>query len=137
MDRVFKTSPERMFRIWTEPDAIMRWFGPEGYRTVLAEVDLRVGGKYRFSTQDTDGNIYYISGTYREIQPPSKLVFTWVWAYEISNPNQEIMLVTVEFAPQGDTTRVLLTQEHVADQQALEGHQGGWRDCFNRMETLI
>ena len=137
MNRVFKASPERLFRAWTEPDAIKRWFGPEGYHTVSAEVDLRVGGKYRFGTQDSDGAVYYISGTYREIQRPSKLVFTWVWAYEISNPNEEIMLVTVEFAAHGDTTRVLLTHEHVADQQSLQGHQGGWNDCFNRMEQLV
>jgi uncharacterized protein YndB with AHSA1/START domain len=137
MNRVFKASPERMFRAWTEPDAIKRWFGPEGYHTISAEVDLRVGGKYRFGTQDTNGTVYYITGTYREIQPPSKLVFTWVWAYELSSPDEEIMLVTVEFAPQGDTTRVLLTHEHVADQQSLEGHKVGWNDCFNRMEQLV
>ena len=137
MNRVFKTSPERIFRAWTEPDAIMRWFGLEGYHTLSVEVDLRVGGKYRFGTQDSDGTIYYISGTYREIQHPSKLVFTWVWAYEISNPNEEIMLVTVEFAAQGDTTRVLLTQEHLPDQQSLQSHQRGWESCFDLMQQFV
>src|SRR5689334_13182171 len=137
MNRVFKASPERVFRAWTEPDAIKRWFGPEGYHTVSAEVDLRVGGKYRFGTQDTDGTIYYISGIYHDIQRPSKLVFTFVQEYEISNPNREIMLVTIEFIAQGDGTRVLMTQEHLPDQQTLQGHQAGWESGFDRMAQLV
>jgi len=126
-----------MFRAWTEPDTILRWFGPEGCQAVSAEVDLQVGGKYRFGTQISDGTILYITGTYQEIQRPSKLVFTWVWAYELTNPDEEIMLITVEFAPQGDSTLVVLTQEHLDDQQALQSHQEGWENCFERMEQLI
>lgn len=137
MERTFPVSPERVFRAWTEPEAIRRWFGPEGFKMIAAEVDLRVGGQYRWTIQDGDGNVRYVSGTYREIRRPTRLVFTWIWAYEISNPDEEIMLVSVDFIGQGDETRVVLTQERLPDQSILESHRAGWGDSLKRLDRLL
>src|SRR5262249_15706135 len=137
VQRSFKASPERMFRTWTEPEAIQRWFGGEGQRTVSAAVDLRGGGAYRYLTQNTDGNTYFVGGMDEEIQPPSRLVFTWVWEDRIGNAQSNAMLVTVEFVAEGDMTQVVLTQEHIPDQGSFESHQHGWKGCLDHLEKAL
>ena len=79
LTRTFAAPRKKIFRAWTEPEALKKWWGPEGYATPLAEVDLRVGGRYRLGMRKLPkGDLFYLVGTYREVQPPEKLVYTWV-----------------------------------------------------------
>ncbi len=137
MQRTFAAAPDRVFRAWIEPEAIKRWFGPQGQKTVLAEVDLRVGGRYRFGVQSPDGSVDYVSGTYREIQPPARLVFTWGW----SNPGEpdpdETMLVTVEFRSHGAQTQVVLTQERLPSEAIKAQHAVGWTESFEQLDQVL
>jgi uncharacterized protein YndB with AHSA1/START domain len=68
--------PEKIFRAWTEPEKITRWFGPEQVEVLDAETDARVGGPYRIVMRSPDGERHEVSGTYREVVPNEKLVFT-------------------------------------------------------------
>jgi uncharacterized protein YndB with AHSA1/START domain len=73
---------ERVFRAWTEAEHLQRWFFPsvDGEAVPQAEVDLRVGGCYRIIMYAPNGNITaMVGGTYHEVHPPEKLVFSWVW----------------------------------------------------------
>ncbi len=77
LTRTFAASREKVFRAWTDPEELKKWFGPIGYSTLIAEVDLRVGGKYRLGMRKLpDGDIFYLTGTYREVRTPEKLVYT-------------------------------------------------------------
>jgi uncharacterized protein YndB with AHSA1/START domain len=133
--RTFKAPRERVFRAWTDPDELRKWWGPEGYVTPSAEVDLRVGGKYRLGMRKLpDGDIFYLSGIYREVRPPERLVYTWRWE---AKPELGETLVTVEFREVGDSTEVILTHEFFPTPQARDDHNRGWSGCLDRLAKLL
>ena len=102
LKRRLKATPAQVFQAWTDPEKIVRWFGPKetAAGSVRAEVDVRPGGRYRMSFQTDDGERHQVGGVYREVVPDSRLVFTWAWH---STPERE-SLVTVTIVPDGDGT---------------------------------
>jgi uncharacterized protein YndB with AHSA1/START domain len=102
MTRRIPAPRETVFKSWTVPTEIKRWWSPAGFTTPVAEVDLRVGGTYRIGMKSPDGEVLYALGSYREVSPPSKLVFTWAWD-EDGAPGHE-SLVTIEFIERGNAT---------------------------------
>lgn len=123
---------ERVFRAWTEIGELSKWWGPEGFTLPEAEVDLRVGGRYRLGMKPPEGEVVYLTGTYLEIEPPEKLVYTWQWE---SGPSEET-LVTVEFRARGDHTDVVIRHERFPDLEARDRHAEGWGACLDRLERL-
>src|SRR5215471_13615663 len=89
--RRLPASPERCFHAWTDPEGLKRWFGPGTTEVVLAEMDPRVGGRYRVVMRSQGGDEYDVSGEFREVVTNRKLVFTWAWR---STPERQ-SLVTV------------------------------------------
>ncbi len=79
LSRRLKAPREAVFRAFTDPVELAKWFGPEGVSARQVEIDLRPGGRYSLEMFETDGSIHALSGVYREIQPPEKLTFTWIW----------------------------------------------------------
>lgn len=135
-ERTVDASPEAVFRAWTRPAEIVRWFGPGGFETIEAEVDLRVGGRYRLVMRAPDGALLTITGTYREVREPSRLVYTWAWAHA---PGEE-MDVTVELRPVdppgSGRTRISVTHARIVDGE-LARYEGGWRDGLARLDALL
>src|SRR6266705_2898847 len=82
IERVFKASPERMFKAWTDPAVLVTWWGPVGFTTPECQVDLRAGGAWRTVMRAPDGRTHPVSGVYREILPPKRLVITWARSEE-------------------------------------------------------
>lgn len=76
MSREFGAARARVFAAWTTPSLLKRWYGARGWRLVEAEVDLRVGGAWRFVSNGPDDDVMVQSGTYREVVPPERLVYT-------------------------------------------------------------
>ena len=115
--RTVAASRETVFQAWTDPEMLKKWWRVDaGWSTPIAEVDLRVGGAYR------------------EVTPPEKLVFTWIW----EGPEAaEETLVTVEFLDQGDHTEVILTHQNFADQNMRDEHQKGWGGCLTQLASLV
>src|SRR5690606_40541586 len=74
--RVFNAPPARVWQAWTDPEMVMKWWGPEHFTSPVAEVDFRVGGKYLFAMRDPDGNDYWSTGEYVEIVPMERIVYT-------------------------------------------------------------
>jgi len=133
--RIFKAPRKKVFRAWTDPEELKKWWGPEGYATPSAEVDLRVGGKYRLGMSKLpDGEIFYLSGIYREVRPPERLVYTWRWE---AQPEHGETLVTVEFCEVGDSTEVVLTHERFPTEKARDDHNWGWSGCLDRLANLL
>jgi uncharacterized protein YndB with AHSA1/START domain len=136
LKRNFAAPMENVFRAWTEPEQVKKWFGPAGSSTPSAEIELRVGGKYRFGLQFPGEDIFYVSGTYREIDPPSKLVFTWRW----DKPDMDFgeTLVTIEFHERrGYTTEVVLTHERFPTPEIREQHNQGWNSILDKLAGAI
>ncbi len=138
--RVFDAPRERVFRAWIDPDELKRWFGPEGVTTVNAEVDLRVGGEYKTVMQTPAGETVHHYGTYREINPPEKLVYTWVLDGQGcggSEGEYTETLVTIEFHELGTSTEVVLTHEFLPSEKSLEGHTFGWNSSLDCLAQLL
>ena len=134
LKRRFKASPDRVYAAFTDPQKIVRWFGradaqPE---TLRAEVDARVGGRFRFSF-NTDGEYYEVGGVYREVVPDRLLVFSWAWH---STPERESQ-VTVSLQGDGDGTLLTLHHEQLFDLAARDGHERGWTVGLERLEKLL
>ena len=135
LTRTFAAPRERVFRAWTEPEELKRWWGPDGYATPSAEVDLRVGGAYRFGMRKLpDGEVFYLAGTFREVRPPERLVYTWVWE---GNPERGETLVTVEFRERGKATEVRLTHELFPTAKTRDDHEKGWSSCLGKLAKAL
>ena len=94
---------ETVFQAWTDPEMLKKWWRVDaGWSTPIVEVDMRIGGRYRLGMLESGkGAPYVVGGEYREVTPPEKLVFTWIW--EGPEPAEET-LVTVEFLDQGNAS---------------------------------
>ena len=119
-----------VFRWWTEPELLGEWMTPVG--TVEADVDLRVGGRLRVVMKG-DGRVIEHTGEYLEIDPPRRLVFTWVSEYTGSVPS----VVTVELQAAGDAeTDLRLTHSRLPD-SAARFHRGGWDVMLDRLDVSL
>jgi uncharacterized protein YndB with AHSA1/START domain len=132
LSRVFDVPRERVFRAWTDPTLLEKWWGPPGFTCPLAQMDLRAGGRYRLAMKPPDGDVYYLGGQFREVHPPERLVYTWQWE---GDPSET--LVTVEFKDLGARTEVVLTHERFPDAEAVARHTDGWNGCLVRLADLL
>ena len=133
LKRRLNAPAEKVFGAWTDPEKVARWIGPEGATAVSAESDARVGGRFRWIMRSSDGETHDVSGTYREVVPNEKLVFTWAWK---STPERE-SLVTVTLRRDGDGTLLTLTHEQFFDEVARDRHAQGWAACLGKLEKLF
>lgn len=125
---------EKVFQAWTEPEELKKWFAPgDDYSTPVVEVDLRVGGSYQVVMKSPQGILHRLSGVFREVRPPAKLVYTWSWEGE----NRSETLVTVEFLARGDSTEIILTHEPFPTREAQREHETGWSGCLNRLSITL
>lgn len=135
LTRTFAAPREKVFRAWTDPEALKKWWGPEGYATPIAQVDLRVGGGYRLGMRKLpDGDLFYLAGTFREVRPPERLVYTWTWEGEAEFGET---LVTVEFRARGSSTEIILTHQLFPSEKARQDHEKGWSSCLDRLAGAL
>ena len=132
--RHYPVAPEKVWRAWTEPQALKAWFGPDEIVSVaVAEVDLRVGGRFRVAMLAADGETHDVSGVYQELVPHRKLVFSWAWR---STPERESR-VTVLIEPDGSGCELVLKHEQFFDEAAREGHTHGWTGALAKLERRL
>jgi uncharacterized protein YndB with AHSA1/START domain len=129
-------SAERLFKAWTTPAQLMEWWGPAGVNCTAAEVDLRVGGRYRIANRLPDGNTLWIVGEFERIERPHLLVYSWRLE---TGPGAGTAAerVTVRFIPHGDTTELVVTHERIATQAMKEQHEQGWVGCLAGLKRYM
>ncbi len=128
--RRFAASPERVFDAWTQADVLLEWWSASpSHRPGIAEVDLRVGGRYRLSMIDGDGVETIISGEYVEVRRPARLAFTWSW-----DGGATASLVEIDFEEDGDATLVTLRHSGLVTPESVERHERGWNGCLDSLE---
>jgi uncharacterized protein YndB with AHSA1/START domain len=135
LKRRLNAQPAKVYAAWTDPEKIARWFGPARVKagSERAEIDARIGGRYRVSFTMEDGEHHEVGGVYREVVPNRRLVFGWAWH---STPERE-SLVTVSLQPDGDGTLLTLHHEAFFDQTARDGHERGWIGALDKLEEII
>lgn len=99
----------------------------------LAEIDLRVGGRFRVAMRSADGDTHDVSGTYLEVEPNRKLVFSWAWR---STPERESR-VTVRIEPDAQGCELVLLHEQFFDEAARDGHNHGWSGALVKLEGWL
>jgi len=133
--RTLRAPREKVFRAWTDPQAIARWFAPgDDFRTTVFELDLRPGGRYSIEMLQGD-QPHRVAGTYVEIRPPERLVFTWKWENEPAHAGES--LVTLELFDRGGSTELVLTHDRIAEQASRDEHEKGWGGCLARLENFV
>ena len=135
LTRIINADRERVFGAWTQPEQIKKWSAPEGATVVESLVDLSGGGAYRLRMITDDEKDHTAYGTYSEVEPPSRLVYTWDWEEEDSRMGAT--RVTVDFVDLGEVTEVTIVHELFPAEEARDGHEKGWTSCLNRLESLF
>jgi len=135
LTRSYPVAPEKVWRAWTDPEAIARWWGPGGEQPVaLAELDVRVGGHFHIVFGGPQGTDHEVCGIYQEVVPNRKLVFTWIWPR--TTPERE-SVVTIELRRSGSGTELLFRQEKLFDAAVRDGHRRGWTESFIKLEQFL
>ena len=133
--RTFAAPRDRVFRAWTDAKQFALWFHPStDHTTIVSQMDLKVGGAYSLEMHHKSGNVHKLSGTYQQIKPPEKLVFTWRWATD--PPGQE-SVVSLEFHDLGDATEILLNHGQFPSAESREQHNHGWMGCFEQLQGYL
>ena len=136
----FNATPERLFRAWTEPGELVKWFGPEGVVTEVAEVDLCIGGAYRMVMRTPAGDVVVHHGVYREIQPNQKLVFTWILDGQHCEGSEDEnceTVVTIYFNEREGATELVIIHDFLPTQKARDNHEFGWNGCLECLGLLL
>jgi uncharacterized protein YndB with AHSA1/START domain len=134
--RFINAPPARVYKAWTDPAELQRWFGPEDVRTIKIDADVRVGGKYRWDLLKQDGDEWACLGEYRELVPGKKIVFTWKWEDDESWENHN-SIVTVEFSARDGGTEVKLTHQQLPSEESRDRHNQGWSSVLDRLEKFL
>lgn len=129
-------APRRLvFKVWTDPLHLARWWGPEGFTLLTCEADVRPGGTWLRRMRAPSGSLHVKRGVYREIVPPERLVFTY--ADEEADGLGHETVVTISLAEEGHRTRLTLRQELFLTVEARDSHLGGWSTALQRLADYL
>jgi uncharacterized protein YndB with AHSA1/START domain len=135
--RHLAAAPGEVFAAFAEADKVSRWLSPSpNIRLTVLAFDFREGGSYRFAYHLPHGQTVTIGGVYHAIEPPSKLVFSWI----IEPPDEHAGIdseVTVTLTPDGDGTRLFICHERLDRTGAVERHAEGWRGALDQLTALL
>ena len=137
MTRVFDAPRSLVFKVWTDPQHLVRWWGPRGYTTPVCEMDVRPGGAYRLLMRSAQGQEIWWHGIFREIVEPERLV----WTCAIDRPDGARVsgetVLTVTFEEQGRKTRLTLHQATFDSIGNCNAHRDGWTQAFERIAERL
>jgi uncharacterized protein YndB with AHSA1/START domain len=134
LSRHYPVAPEKVWRAWTDPEALKRWWGPGSDSTSLAQLDVRVGGRFRIIFGGAQGRDHEVTGIYKEVVPNRKLVFTWTWPR--TTPERE-SVVTIVFKASGSGTELDFLHEQLFDESVREGHKRGWTEALDKLQRHL
>ena len=136
----FNAPIEKVFLAWTTPEYLVKWFGPQEFEVLSAEVDLQFKGKYSITLKSPDNKIIEHSGEYLEIEKPNKLVFTWILENQAcggSAGHYEVTIVDLSFTQQQELTILYLRHERLPNKASYDGHKFGWQSSLKGLDHLI
>lgn len=135
--RIFDAPRRLVFKAWTEPEHLARWWGPRGHTTSVSEMDFRPGGAYRFRMRSPEGVVHWWHGTIREIVEPERIVWSCMLDDADGKPVYAETLLTVTFEDHGAKTRLTLHQGVFETVTARDGHHAGWNSGLDRLAEVL
>jgi uncharacterized protein YndB with AHSA1/START domain len=134
--RCFRSPRDAVFRAWTQPDALKRWWCPSGWVPEAIALDVRAGGVYRIGMRhpESDRRVA-VAGRFLEVRPPERLKFTWRW--EGAFPATPETIVTIEFREFAGGTELTLRHENFVDPSLGHQHRSGWVMACERLDRAM
>jgi uncharacterized protein YndB with AHSA1/START domain len=134
IERAYQAPAQAVFDAWTSEEVLRRWFHAEhDWETTEAKVDLRVGGVVRVVMRDPHKDVEHGGGGhYTEIEPPTRLAFTWLW--DGSTTRQ---LIELDFEETDGITTVRFTHSGLWDEEAVRSHKHGWSNIFDNLRRTL
>lgn len=135
MTRQFAAPPERVYAAWTTPALFSQWFGPPGGAVTRCEMDAKVGGRWRTEMRMPEGQTYGASGEFKVLEPPKRIVLSWVWDDRPAGaPDMEI---DITLAAQGAGTAMTFTQTGFRSEEQRGRHTQGWTPAFEKLAAVL
>lgn len=148
--RIFDAPRALVWKAWTTPEIVMKWWGPAGCTCPVCRIDLRVGGRFTYAMQIPDGHVYYNGGEFREIVPFKKIVWLWYFAdadgnrvspahYGFPDEDREgnIDEILFEDHGKGQTKLTYIRNDPTASKEEQEGAAGAFVQIFDKLAGVI
>lgn len=136
IQRTVNAPVQRVYKAWTDPTQMQKWFGCEYVTDISVSQNLAVGGNYKICmTTAPDGVVVTVHGAYKEVVPNRKLVYTWN-SDSTEYPASDT-LISVEFISRGSATEIVLEHINFALEKSVEGHAIGWTAAFTKITDLV
>jgi uncharacterized protein YndB with AHSA1/START domain len=146
VSRSFDAPLELLWKAWTEPEHFMKWYGPKDFTTPSCEIDLKVGGRHLWSMKSPDGRQMYYTGTYKEIVPMERIVYT----DSLSDAEGNVMSPSAMGMPEGSPTsmdvtvtfiyedgKTTVTVSHVGHGEGADYASAGWEQAFDKLTAVL
>ncbi|HVI28666.1 SRPBCC family protein [Hansschlegelia sp.] len=135
LHRVLATKPEKVYRAFVEPDAIAGWLPPNGFTCTVHKLEARIGGEHRMSFRNfTTGDSHSFGGTYQELVPGERLVYT----DRFDDPNLPgEMTITVSLRAVSVGTEISIEQQGIPDVIPPEACYLGWQESLRKLAKLV
>lgn len=134
--RTFDAPASLVFSMWSDPEHFKHWMGPETFDCPVVEMDFRVGGAYRAMIRSDAYGENWFGGVYKEIEPPTRLVFTFIWDSGGSSDGVETV-ITILFREIGGKTEQIFHQSGILNAERRDSQMGGWSSAFNKQEAYV
>jgi uncharacterized protein YndB with AHSA1/START domain len=129
--RKIAARPSIVFEALTTPEGIAHWWGPDGGPVLLAETDVRVGGRFRVRFRMLDGSEHESSGEYLEVVRPQRLAMSWRWAGG-EDPGES--RVEIDLRPIAEGTELTFKHSRLRDEETRRSHEAGWNGALDKLE---
>ena len=142
LERVFDATPDRVYKAWTDPAVLKKWFAPKPFTTPIAELDVRPGGSSTIVMRGPDGKDYPNRGVYLEVVPGRRLVSTDAYVSAWVPSEQPYMTLDLSFEDLGDgrtkaTYRVRHWSAEAQEEHVQRGFYEGWGKCADQLAELF
>jgi uncharacterized protein YndB with AHSA1/START domain len=135
LSRSFPAPRDRVFQAFISPARLVKWWGPKGFTVPACTLDVRAGGAWRTVMRSSEGKDHIVSGVYREITPPERLVLTWGWEEDGARGHETVVTIELFETPGG--TRMELTHEGFETADSRNAHRDGWSSCLDCLEEAL
>lgn len=128
-----------VFKAWSQPEHLVRWWGPQGFTLPDCTVEFRPGGAFRCLMRSPEDTYHRMHGVYREIVEPEKISFSWTWVDEEGQPGHETLVTVLleEVGADGARTKLTLHQALFESESARDAHNKGWSETMDRLAAYV
>src|SRR5665213_2074464 len=131
--REFAATPDVLFDAWLTREQWAAWIGPEGIACEVPMLEPKVGGRYEITMRLGNGQVIPVSGVFKTIDRPTRLVFSWGWNGDPARQS----LITLEFNARGAGTELVLRQEGLGTIANRDEHGKGWSSALDRLQRYV